>query len=115
MSSVKSSSLAMRSSPHDGFSFPIRRMSLCNSSGIGGRPGWDCSRQNNFRAARCHRIIVSGPTTTSASRQSQHFESIVSETRVTGSIRRGIIPRSVFCVGTAAVAIALMRTTAFGS
>jgi hypothetical protein len=43
-----SNSLAMRSSPHAGFSFAIRRISARSSRGIGGRPGRDFSRQNNF-------------------------------------------------------------------
>jgi hypothetical protein len=60
----------MRSSPHNGFSFAIRRISACNSAGIGGRPGRDFRRQNNLQPARCQRIIVSGRTTIRASRQS---------------------------------------------
>ena len=38
--SLSNSSLAMRSSPQDGLSRAIRRMSACRSGGIGGRPGW---------------------------------------------------------------------------
>jgi hypothetical protein len=41
MPNFTNSSLAMRSSPHNGFSLAIRRMSCRSSSGIGGRPGRD--------------------------------------------------------------------------
>src|SRR5712671_1517704 len=44
---------------------------------------------------RCQRIIVSGRTTTSASRQLKNRESNAREIRVTASIRRGLIPRSL--------------------
>jgi len=79
-----SNSLAMRSSPHEGFSFAIRRISVCNSEGIGGRPGPDFSRQNSFHPARCQRISVSGRTTTSAPRQSKSRDSKVRPIRVGG-------------------------------
>ena len=85
----------MRSSPHEGFSFAIRRIRARICCGIGSRPGRDFNRQNNFHPARCQRIIVSGRTTTSASRQLKNRESNASEIRVTGLIRRGLIPRSV--------------------
>lgn len=60
-----------------------------------GRPGRDFSRQNNVHPARCQRIIVSGRTTTRASRQLKNRESNAREIRVTGSIHRGLIPRSL--------------------
>ncbi len=53
-------------------------------------------RQNSFHPARCQRIIVSGRTTTKASRQLKNLERIASEIRVTGSIRRGFTPRSTY-------------------
>ena len=62
----------------------MRRIRACNCWGIGGRPGRDLSRQNNLHPARCQRIIVSGRTATSKSRQSQNFESIDSTIRVAG-------------------------------
>jgi len=40
--SFRGSSLAMRSSPHHGFSVAMRRISGRNSSGIGGLPGVAC-------------------------------------------------------------------------
>ncbi len=86
--SFNKSSFAIRSSPHQGFWFAMRRIRACNCWGIGGRPGRDLSRQNNLHPARCQRIIVSGRTATSESRQSQNFESIDSTIRVAGSIRR---------------------------
>ena len=94
--SFNSNSLAMRSSPQEGFSFAIRRISACNSQGIGGRPGRDFSRQNSFHPARCQRINVCGRTTTKASRQSKNPDRIVSAMRVTESIRRGLTPRSTY-------------------
>ena len=79
-----------------GISFAMRRIRACNGWGIGDRPGLDFKRQNSFQPALCQRIIVSGRTTTKASRQLQNLESIASEIRVTGSIRRGLIPRSTY-------------------
>jgi hypothetical protein len=86
----------MRSSPHDGFSRAMRRIRACNCLGIGGRPGRDFSRQKSFQPARCQRIIVSGRTTTRASRQSKSRESNASEIRVTGSTRRDLTLRSTY-------------------
>ena len=85
----------MRSSPHVGFSFAIRRIKARICCGIRGRPGRDFSRQNSFHPARCQRIIASGRTTTTASRQLKNRESNAREIRVAGSIRRGLIPRSL--------------------
>jgi len=50
----------LRASPHDGFSFDIRRIKACTSTGIDGRPGRDFKRHHSFHPARCHRFIVSG-------------------------------------------------------
>jgi hypothetical protein len=94
--SFRRSSLAIRSSPHEGFSIPMRRIRDCTCLGMGGRPGRDFRRQNNFQPARCQRIIVSGRTTTKASRQLKNRESNASVIRVTGSIRRGLTPRSTY-------------------
>src|SRR4029450_9214849 len=41
MPNFTNSSLAIRSSPHNGFSLAIRRMSRRSSNGMGGRPGRD--------------------------------------------------------------------------
>jgi len=80
----------MRSSPHEGFSFAIRRIRAWTCCGIGGRPGRDLSRQNNFHPVRCQRIIVSGSTTTRASRQLKNRDGNARAIRVIGSIRRGL-------------------------
>jgi hypothetical protein len=42
-----------------------------------GRPGRDVNCQYSFQPARCQRSIVSGGTTTSASRQLNHLDSRV--------------------------------------
>ena len=89
------SSLAMRSSPHEGFSCAIRRIRACICWGIGGRPARDFSRQNNFHPTRCQRIKVSGRTTTSAPRQLKNRERSAEVIRVTELTRRGFIPRSI--------------------
>jgi len=72
--SFNSNSLAMRSSPQVGFSVAMRRISRRSSSGIGGRPGLDSTRQNR--------------------RQSKSRESNASDTRVVASMRLGLTPRS---------------------
>ena len=84
--------------PQRGFSRAMRRMRRCSSAGIAGRPGWDVRRHSNFQALRCLRSNVSGRTTTNASRQSKSLDSSTSRTRVTGSIRRGLTPRSMYRV-----------------
>jgi len=93
--SFNSNSLAMRSSPHEGFSSAIWRISTCSSTGIGGRPGRDFNRQNSSHPARCQRISVSGRTTVSAPRQSKSCDSRVRAMRVAESMRRGFTPRSI--------------------
>jgi hypothetical protein len=77
----------MRVSPHEGFSFAIRRISAGNSAGIGGRPGRDFRRQNIFQHARCQRINVCERTTTKASRQPKNPDRTVSAMRVIASAR----------------------------
>jgi hypothetical protein len=47
--------LAIRSSPQSGFSLAMRRINWRSSSGIGGRPGLDLTRQNRRQPARCQR------------------------------------------------------------
>ena len=74
----------------------MRRMRACNCRGIGGRPGRDFNRQNDCHPARCQRFKVSALTTTSASCHSKNRESNARETRVTGSTRRGLAPRSMY-------------------
>ena len=64
------SSLAIRSSLQVMLSAAMARMSSRIFLGSGGRPdGFDLYRQNNRNPFRCQRIIVSGLTTTRASRQ----------------------------------------------
>jgi len=72
----------------------MRRIRSCTCFGIRGRLGRDFRRQNSLQPARCQRIIVSGRTTTRASRQLKNLESTAREIRVTGSIRRGLTPHS---------------------
>lgn len=93
--SFRRNSLAMRSSPHKGFSFAIRRIRAWICCGIGGRPGRDFKRQNNLHPARRQRIIVSGRTTTRASRQLKNRDRNARAIRVIGSIRLGLTPRSI--------------------
>ena len=95
MPNFTKSSLAMRSSPHKGFSFAIRRMSRRSSSGMGGRPGRDLQRQNSRQPARCQRTIVFGRTTITHDRQSHNRESQARLKRVAASMRRGFTPRSL--------------------
>lgn len=72
----------------------MRRISWRSSSGIGGRPGLDLTRQNRRQPARCQRIRVSGRTTTGASRQAKSRARDASDTRVAASTRLGLTPRS---------------------
>ena len=95
MPNFTKSSLAMRSSPHKGFSVAIRRMSCRSSSGMGGRPGRDLQRQNSRQPARCQRTIVFGRTTITHDRQSHNRESQARLKRVAASMRRGFTPRSL--------------------
>ena len=95
MPNFTKSSLAMRSSPHKGFSVAIRRMSCRSSSGMGGRPGRDLQRQNSRQPARCQRTIVFGRTTITHDRQSHNRESQTRLRRVATSMRRGFTPRSL--------------------
>jgi len=80
----------MRSWPHSGFSFAIRRISRRNSSGIGGRPGRDLHLQKSLNPARCQRTTVPGHTTTSAERHSNNRDNSAKLTRVAASIRLGL-------------------------
>jgi len=75
-----------------GFSRAIRRIKAVNLKRNRRSAGSDFNRQNNLHPARCQRIIVSGRTTTRASGQLKNRESNAREIRVTGSIRRGLIP-----------------------
>jgi hypothetical protein len=71
---------------YEGFSFAIRRISACNSGGMGGRPGRDLILQDSLHPARCQRINVAGLTTASTSRQSNSRDSTVRAIRVAASI-----------------------------
>src|SRR6266852_8060709 len=86
MPSFTNSSLAIRSSPHAGFSPAILRISARNSTGILGRPARHFHRQNRRHPARCHRIIVFGCTTKSASRHSKSLARRAKLIRVAASI-----------------------------
>lgn len=92
--SFRSSSLAMRSSPHNGFSLAIRRIRAWVGAGIGGRPGRDFRRQNSFHPIRRQRISVSGRT--SAERHSNRRDNSIRLARVAGSTRRGFTRRSTY-------------------
>ena len=94
--SLSSSSFAIRSSPHNGFSVAILRIRLRSSSGIGGRPALHFQRQKIRQPSRCHRTTVDGLTLTTASRQSKSLENTAKLTRVAWSTRRGLIPRSIY-------------------
>ena len=94
--SFTNNSSAIRASPHSGFSVAILRISTRSSSGIGGRPALHFQRQNIRQPSRCQRTMVDGRTLTTVCRQSQSLENTARLTRVTGSIRRGLIPRSTY-------------------
>ncbi len=79
--SFRKSSLAIRSSPHVGFSLPMRRIRSCTCFEIHGRPGRHVRRQNRRQPARCQRIIVAGRTTTRASRHLKNRDSNAKPTR----------------------------------
>jgi len=89
MPNFTNSSLAIRSSPYTGFSRAILRINVRNSMGILGRPGRHFHLQKRRQPARCHRTIVFGPTTHSASRHSKNLARIAKLIRVAASIRRG--------------------------
>jgi hypothetical protein len=82
-------SLAIRSSPHTGFSQAILRIDTRNSTGILGRPARDFHLQNKLQPVHCHRIIVFGSTTNSAPRHSKNLARIAKLIRVAASILRG--------------------------
>lgn len=94
--SLISSSLAIHSSPHTGFSAAILRISARSSGGIGGRPRLHLNRQNNRHPARCQRTIVAGRTITTAFCQSNKRVSNARLIRATASMRRGLTPRSMY-------------------
>ena len=91
MPSLSNSSLAMRSSPQDGLSRTMARMSARNSAGIRGRPGRDFQRQNRRNPAPCQPMKVFGVTFTSVSCHAKPCESSTSIKRVTLLKRRGLI------------------------
>jgi hypothetical protein len=88
--SLSRSSLAIRRWPQVRFSRAIWRMSLCNSAGIGGRPGHGVQCQNRWYPWRCHRLNVSGCTTARAGCQSNHCDSQSSVIRAACLARRGV-------------------------
>jgi len=95
MPNFSDSSLAIRSSPHVGFSRAIRNTKSRRSFGSGGRPPLrDFHRQKILTAVRCHPTKVSGFTITNASRQSKNFASATIARRNDAVVRRGLIFRS---------------------
>src|SRR5262245_41115104 len=82
------------SSPHDGLSRAMQRMSACRSAGMGGRPGVDCHRQNSRNPWRCQRLSVAGCTAAKAWRQSNQRQSQTRAIRVAWVARRGLMFRS---------------------
>ena len=94
--SFTSSSLAIRSSPHSGFSCAILRINARNSAGIGGRPALHLPRQKSCHPSRCQRIMVAGQTRTTASRQSKSLVNSARLIRVNASTLRGLTPRSKY-------------------
>jgi hypothetical protein len=69
-------------------------MSVCRSTGSGGRPGRDCHRQNRQNPCRCHRVNVAGCTMVKACRQSNQRPSQTRASRVAGDARLGLTLRS---------------------
>jgi hypothetical protein len=92
--SFSRSSLAMRSSPHEGFSRAIRRISVRSSTGRGGRPRRDVHRHHTRNPWRCQRIKVCGCTMVRACRQSNQRASTVIGRRVAVVARLGLTFRS---------------------
>ena len=80
--SLTNSSLAIRSSPHHGFSAAILRIRLRSSAGIAGRPALHFMRQKIRQPIRCQRIIVDGRTLTTDVRQSNILVNSARLTRV---------------------------------
>ena len=82
-------------SPQVGFSRAIWRINAWMSFGRRGLPaGRDFHRQNRRNPLRCHRISVSGLTTTKALRQSNHRLRMLISQRVESSARWGLVLRS---------------------
>ena len=94
--SFTNSSLAIRSSPHSGFSCAIPRINARNSAGIGGRPALHLPRQKSRHPSRCQRIMVAGRTRTTASRQTNSLVNSARLMRVNASTLRGLTPRSKY-------------------
>jgi hypothetical protein len=81
--------------PRVEFSAAIRRINAWRSFSRRGLPtGRDFYRQNKRNRLRCHRISVSGLTTTKALRQSNHRLRKLMSQRVESSARRGLLLRS---------------------
>ena len=87
--------LAIRSSPHTGFSMAILRIRIRSSAGIRGRPGRHFHLHNSLQPARRHRIMVFVRTTNGASRHSKNPARMAKLIRVAESTLRGWIPRSL--------------------
>ena len=100
MPSLRSNSLAIRSSPQLGLSRSIARISALRFLGSGGRPRRrDFHRHNIRRAVRCHVMNVSGLTITRAHRQSKNRASVIIGKRVAGVV----LTLSYYVPGTAPV------------
>ena len=92
--SFSSSSLAIRSSPHEGLSRAIFQMSRWSSTWIGRRPPSDFQRQKWRKPLRCQATKVLGLTKVRASRQLKQRLSSTSVRRVGLSARRALTLRS---------------------
>ena len=95
MASLRSNSLAIRSSPQVGLSRSIARISSLRFLGSAGRPRRrDFHRHNIWKAVLCHLMNVSGLTTTSAHRQSKNRASAANAKRIAGVVLRRFASRS---------------------
>jgi hypothetical protein len=74
----------MRSSPHEGFSCAIWRISRWSSGGIRGRPDWHFLRQNSSKPWWCQLIKVLGVDCQRASPIEQAAQPEQGETRWMG-------------------------------
>ena len=93
--SFSSNSLAIRSSPHEGFSPAILRIRRWRSGGIRGRPDWHFLRQKSWKPLRCQPMKVLGVTTVSALLQLNQRLSHRRVKRAGWEVRRGLILRSL--------------------
>ncbi len=79
---------------HQSFSFANRRMRVCTSTGMGGRPGprFEMDRQYSRRPLRCQRTTVSGWTMTRVSFQPDQIRESRTQKVRSASVIRGFGP-----------------------